>query len=196
MAKTTGKARCVHCGKERGAVICAGCLQVFCFNHLNDHRQQLSQQFDEIENNRDLFRQTLNEQINNPLKHSLIKQIDKWELESIELIQKTAQTCKDQILQLTDKHFDQIENNLTKFTNELREIRQENDFNEIDLDNLKEKLTELKNKLEEIPNVFIQEHSTSFINHISVRLSSGKTNILFIEIIFAKNKLFSFRSRF
>jgi F0F1-type ATP synthase gamma subunit len=148
MAKAIGKAQCVNCGKEKSAVICAGCLQVFCFNHLNDHRQELSQQFDEIENNRDLFRQTLNEQINNPLKHSLIKQIDKWEFDSIELIQKTAKKCKDQILlQLTDKHFDRIEINLTKFTNELREIRQENDLN-----NFKEKLTEL----EEIPNVFIQ----------------------------------------
>jgi hypothetical protein len=87
------------------------------------------------------------------------------------LIQKTAQKCKDQILQRTDKHFDQIEINLTKFTNELREIRQENDFN-----NLKEKLTELEKQLEEIPNVFIQQHSTSFINQISVLLSSSHVN--------------------
>ena len=63
-------------------------LQIFCFNHLTDHRQELSQQLDEIEINRDIFRQTLNEQINNPKKHSLIKQIDQWEEDSIEKFNK------------------------------------------------------------------------------------------------------------
>ncbi len=96
MATATGKAQCLICGKEKSAVRCEGCSQAFCFNHLNDHRQQLNQQMDEIEINRDLFRQTLNEQINDPEKHFLIKQIDKWEFDSIKIIQNTAKQCKDQ----------------------------------------------------------------------------------------------------
>jgi hypothetical protein len=73
MASGTGKARCVTCDKEKSAVRCEGCLQAFCYDHLTDHRQELSRQFDEIEVNRDLFRQTLTEQENDPQKHALIK---------------------------------------------------------------------------------------------------------------------------
>src|SRR5690348_2978021 len=62
MATATGKARCVICEKEKSTLRCEGCLQTFCYNHVADHRQQLSKQFDEIEVTRDLFRQTLTEQ--------------------------------------------------------------------------------------------------------------------------------------
>jgi hypothetical protein len=175
MATVTGKARCVICKKERSAVRCEGCLQIFCFNHLNDHRQDFNRELDEIEMNRDLFRQTLNEQINHPPKHILIKQIDQWELDSIEKIQQTAKTCRETVCQQTNKHFNQMEMNLNNLTNQIRNFRQENDFNEIDLKHLKQKLTQLEKDLDQISaNVSIQEDSRSFINKISVVISSGK----------------------
>jgi chromosome segregation ATPase len=172
---TTGKAQCVICNKEKSAVRCEGCLQIFCRIHLNDHCQELNKQLDEIDNDRDLFRQTLNEQINNPQKHFLIKQIDKWEFDSIKTIQQTAKQCRDQIFQQTNEHFKQVEMNLSKLTDQMREIHQENDFNEIDLKNLKQKLTKLEKQLDQIPNVSIREDSETFIKKISIVISSGKS---------------------
>jgi len=61
MARTTGKRQYIICEKEKSAIRREGCLQLFCYDHLPNHRQQLSQQFDEIEFNRDLFRQKLTE---------------------------------------------------------------------------------------------------------------------------------------
>ena len=168
MAEATGKGRCVICEKEKSAVRCEGCLQIFCRVHLNDHSQQLNKELDEIEMNRDLFRQTLNEQTNNPQKHPLIQRIDQWEVNSIKTIQRTAKECKEKLLQHTDEHFQQVEINLNKLTNQLRETRQENDFNEMDLKKLKKKLRELEAQLDQMPNVSIQEESTSFIRKISV----------------------------
>ena len=46
------------------------------------------------------FRQTLTEQTTNPQKHSLIQQIDKWEQDSINKIQQTAEEAR----QLVFKH--------------------------------------------------------------------------------------------
>jgi hypothetical protein len=178
MATSTGKGRCIICEKEKSAVRCEGCLQIFCRIHLNDHCQELSQQLDEIEFNRDLFRQTLNEQIKNPQKHFLIKQIDQWESNSIEIIQKTARECKEKLFQYTNEHFNQIEINLNKLTNQLRETRRENDFNEMDLNQLKEKLSKLEKELDQISNISIQQQSTSFIEKIFVVIgSSGKKKI-------------------
>ncbi len=55
MAATIGKARYIICSKDRSAVRCEGCLQIFCYNHLTDHRQELNEQLDEIEVNRDTY---------------------------------------------------------------------------------------------------------------------------------------------
>jgi hypothetical protein len=172
MARVTGKTRCATCGKEKSTVRCEGCQQLFCFNHLTDHRQQLSVQLDQIEGDRDLLRQTLTEQTNNPQKHLLIKQIYQWEKDSINKIQQTAKECRQILLQHTTEYINQIEINLTKLTDQLRETRQENDFNEIDLNEFKQKLTQLTTELDKPSNISIQHDSTTLIKNISVIVSS------------------------
>ncbi len=143
MATTTGKGRCITCDKEKRVVICAGCSQLFCFDHLPDHRQELSHQLDDIEINRDIFRQTLTEQTIDSEKHPLIKHIDQWEDDSIEKIQQIAKECRQQIFQHTTEHIHQIEVNLAKLTDQIKRTRQENDFNEIDLCEFRQKITQL-----------------------------------------------------
>ena len=174
MAIATGKAQCIICSKEKCAVRCEGCQQIFCRNHLTDHCQELSEQLDDIEINHDLFVQILNEQTNNPKKHFLIKQIDQWEEDSIRKIQQTAKECRQILLEHTPEYFNKIEINLTKLTDQLRKTRQENDFNEIDIKHLQQKLTLLSEQLNNPSNLSIQQDSTSFINKISVVVSSGK----------------------
>jgi hypothetical protein len=174
MATSTGKPQCVTCNKEkRTAVKCECCQQIFCLDHLSHHRQELAQQLDDIEANRDLFRQTLNEQRNDSQKGFFIKPIDEWEKDPIEKIQQIAKQCRQILIQYTTGHFNQIEIDLTKFTDQLREIRQENDFNEINLNQLKHKLTQLSEELNKPPNVLIQQDPASVVNKISVVTSSG-----------------------
>jgi hypothetical protein len=174
MATATGKDRCITCGKEKRAVRCEGCSQLFCFDHLPDHRQQLSTQLDDIEVHRDIFRQTLNEQTTNPKKHSLITQIDQWEEDSIRKIQQTANECRQQILQHSSEYINNIEIALVKLTDQLRQARRENDFNEIDLHEFRRKLTQLVEELDKPKNISIQQNSSSLVNKICVVISSRK----------------------
>ena len=174
MASGTSKAYCVKCRKERATLKCAGCSQDFCFDHLTDHRQDLGSQLDDIEMNRDLFRQTLNEHMNDPKKHLLIKQIDQWEEDSIYKIRQTAEHCRQLVLQHTNEHLNEIEINLNKLTNQLRETRKENDFNEIELNQFKQKLEELAQELNKPRNISIQHDCSLFINQISVVMPSRK----------------------
>jgi hypothetical protein len=62
-AATPSRSRCVTCGKDNKVTLC---LQEFCYNHLTEHRQELSKQLNEIEVARDLFRQTLTQQTAEP----------------------------------------------------------------------------------------------------------------------------------
>jgi chromosome segregation ATPase len=172
MARARGEIRCATCDKGKGAFRCEGCQQLFCFDHLRDHREQLSVQLEHIEGDHDLLRQTLTEKTHNPQKHLLIKQIDQWEKDSINKIQQTAKECRQILLQHTTEYINQIEINLTKLTDQLRETRQENDFNEIDLNEFKQKLTQLTTELDKPSNISIQHDSTTLIKNISVIVSS------------------------
>jgi hypothetical protein len=183
MATRSTKAHCVKCGKERSTSKCAGCSQDFCYNHFIHHHQELSEQLDQIEMNHDLFRQKLNEQTINPKQHSLIKQIDLWEKDSIKIIEQTAKQCRDLLLEHTTKSINRIEVNLTKLTNEMREIRKENDFNEVDLNELKYKLTQLAKELDEPAYVSVEQESTSLIKKISIVASSRKFVFIILELI-------------
>jgi chromosome segregation ATPase len=174
MATVTGKTRCLICQKEKTTSKCSGCLEDFCFNHLVEHRQQLGKQFDELDYERNIFRQTLTEQITNPQKHSLMQQINQWEKDSINKIQQTAEEGRQILLKHTGEHFNEIEIKLTKLTEELKEIREENDFNEVDLNKFKQKLKELEEQLNKPSNISIRQDSSLFINKISVLISSGE----------------------
>ncbi|CAF1276848.1 unnamed protein product [Adineta ricciae] len=168
------KSHCVKCGKERFTSTCSGCLQDFCFDHLTMHQQELNRQLDHLELKRDLFQETFNDEINLPDKYSLIKQIEQWEEKSIELIHETANQCKEILFKHTNEYFHQIDICFMKLTEQLRKLRQQNDFNEIDLNYFKDKLKKLQQQFDRSPNIYIQQHPTEFISQISVLASFGK----------------------
>jgi chromosome condensin MukBEF ATPase and DNA-binding subunit MukB len=168
MATANNKTRCVVCSKERATLRCAGCLQEFCFTHLADHRQELNKQLEEIEVNRDLFRQSLTQQIEQPNNHQLIQQINQWEQKSFEIIRQKAEEVRQVILKSTNESTQQLEIKLNTLTQQLRDSRQENDFNEINLHQFQQELERLTNQLSKSSNVSIREDATSFISKISV----------------------------
>ena len=162
------RSACLICQKEKSVVRCEGCMQIFCYNHLNQHREEFHQQFQEIQNNYDRFRENLNEQKDDPRKHSFIQQIDQWELDSIQLIRETAQTCRESVLEQTDGHFTQVTVNLNELTNRIREMVKENDLNEFDLNDLKEKLAQLEKQLDQISSIEFDDDSTVLVRRLSV----------------------------
>jgi uncharacterized phage infection (PIP) family protein YhgE len=174
MATATGRTHCVTCGKERVTYPCEGCSQNFCLNHLADHRQALGKHLDEVEDRRNLFRETLTKLKTNRQEHPLIQQINKWERDSMKKIRQTAEEARELVVQHTTEHIDKVEDKLAKLTEQLKETRQENDFNEIHLKQLEERLTQLEGELTKPPNISIREDSSSFVSKISVVINSSK----------------------
>jgi DNA helicase IV len=173
MATATSKTHCVKCGKEKATMRCGGCLKEFCFKHLGDHRQDLNKEFDEIEVNRDLFRQSLTQHIEQPNNHTLIQPINQWEQNSIKIIQKTADEARQLLLKNTNYHIHQIETKLNVLTNQLRQSRDEDDFHELNLHQFRQELTRLTEELTKPSNILIREDSTSFISKIIVQISDN-----------------------
>jgi chromosome segregation ATPase len=168
MATATTKTQCFSCGKETRTFNCEGCSRNFCRNDLTKHLQELGEQFDRIENNHDELRQILNEQKIDPKKHSLIRQINHWEEDSMKKIKQTAEECRQKLMKYTSKGIMELENQLNNLAKQMKDIRQENEFNEIDLKQFKEKLNKLKDELDKPSNVSIKQESTGFINKIFI----------------------------
>ncbi|CAF1085836.1 unnamed protein product [Adineta steineri] len=181
MATANNKARCLVCNKEKNTYSCKGCSNEFCFPHLTEHRQRIETQLEEIINDYDQFQQAIVQQKRNPHNSSLIQQINQWETNSIEKIRQTAEECRETAMELTQKSISEVEKKFSNLSKKLKKIREENEFNEIDLHNFQLKLTQITKELRQPSNISIQQDSQEFINKISV-ISS------FEEIQIKKNK--------
>ena len=175
-ATETSRNYCFICKKEKSTYTCDGCSKRFCKQHLKDHENELELELDQIEDERNIFRQTLSEQVEQPNKHDLIQQINQWEQHSINKIQQTAEGNREVILKLMNKHFEKIEIDLNHLTNQIKEIRQESDFNELNFIDLRNKLGRLQKKLNNPVNISLKEDNLplSFINNIYVDIGDRK----------------------
>jgi len=103
-SSSSSRAPCATCAnKAAGIFRCEGCLQVFCRKHLLEHRDLLSHQMDEIVLEHDTLQQTIAENKDKPNKqHPILKEIDKWEKDSIVKIQQVAEEARQQVKKLTN----------------------------------------------------------------------------------------------
>ncbi len=183
MATAGAKTLCVTCNKDRVTFPCSGCQQHFCLNHLTEHNKELATQLDEIEDQRNIFKQTLSEHNSNPQKHILFKEISKWEENSIQKIKQTANELRETLIKHTNDHIQNIEIDLKKLTENIKEIRSENDFNENHLNELKTKLNKLEEQFNRPKNIQIKQDSNSnFINKIYLMISSTNSKFIFITL--------------
>lgn len=172
MASATGKTRCRTCAKGNAILKCGGCAQDFCYNHFGDHRQLLNTKFEEIEVNRDIFREKLSKQMVDMQKCSLMQQIDQWENESIDKIRQAAEEARQILRQHTNKHFQQAEVKLSDLTDQLKQSRGENDFVETDLQRWNEQLIQLTNELN-LPLYSLQQDTKPLVNQIHVKIEAS-----------------------
>ncbi|CAF4419234.1 unnamed protein product [Adineta steineri] len=112
MAMANNKTQCFTCKQEKITYPCKGCSKEFCFTDLAEHKQILNDELHHITNEYNEFKQIINKQKQNPQIHSLIKQIDEWETNSIEIVQQKAQECRKFVLESSETCINDIEMNL------------------------------------------------------------------------------------
>ena len=163
--------RCATCNKAKTSFRCEGCSQCFCFNHVTDHRQELSKELDQIEVARDLFRQNMIENTMDLQENLFATKINEWEENAIQTIRQIANKARNSILQRITDHRSQIENRLAQLSDQLRQNRQENDFVETDLNRWKEELTRLEEISRQSINFTIQQTPIPLVTKIIVAMS-------------------------
>jgi sugar lactone lactonase YvrE len=177
-----GRGECSVCDKERITYECKGCANDFCYTHLTEHRQVFIEQLGEVENDRDQFQEIFIQQKENLPNHIIMQQITKWENDSIRKIKQTAEESRQIFMEQAIISFNEIEIKLIKLNDNIILTREENEFNEIVLEQLRLKLTKLIEELAQSPNLSINQESSTYINRVYIVSPNGK-NILFIRII-------------
>ena len=104
----------------------------------------------------------------------LMQEIDQWEINSIALIQQTAEEARRILANHAAENIRKIEDKLVRLTEELKITRDENDFNELHINQFKEKLQELEEQLKKPSNISIRHDPSSFIGRISIAIAPGK----------------------
>ncbi|CAM4966788.1 unnamed protein product [Rotaria socialis] len=161
--------QCFICKKEKSNLYpCGGCSEKFCNIDLPKHHQEHVVELEKIATDCDTFQQSISEQQQDLNHRPLIKQVNEWERDSIMKIKQIAEDSRQRLIKLTDDNIAEIMKELNQFIAGLRKRRDDDDFNEIYLNNLRVLLEQLKKKLERPLNVSILEEPTSFINKISV----------------------------
>ncbi|CAF1236107.1 unnamed protein product [Adineta steineri] len=176
MAMANNKTLCFTCNKEKITYACEGCSKRFCLIHLTEHQQILNEELSHIINDYDQFKQRINEQKQNPQNHSLIKQINQWETNSIKIIQQKAQECITNVIKSSQIFINDIEMKFNNLSEQIKQIHKENEFNEINLNYLRNQLMKITQELSNPSNMSIQQNSQSFINDISVILLKKSEN--------------------
>ncbi|CAF0937182.1 unnamed protein product [Adineta steineri] len=165
------KTLCFKCNKEKITYSCEGCSKHFCLMDLTEHRQTLNNELQLITNEYNEFKQRINEQRQNPHNHSLMNQINQWEIKSIEKIQQKAQEYREILNKSSQTCTNDIEKKFNNLREEIKQYQQENEFNEINLNYLRTQLIEIGKELKNPSNVSIQPNPQPLINDISIILS-------------------------
>ncbi|CAF3160546.1 unnamed protein product [Rotaria sp. Silwood2] len=147
MATKTDEKFCVTCKKTKNTVKCSGCSTDFCSDHIVEHRNELSEQLNTIEDQFNELKIRIAGQNVKQQKHELMKQIDEWEYESIEKIRQVANEVRRELSLSVTKVVTDLDFKLNRLTEQIVKFRKDEDIAETDIQVFNEELQRLKTNL-------------------------------------------------
>ncbi|CAF3208765.1 unnamed protein product [Rotaria socialis] len=134
-----------------GILPCLGCQQLFCYQHIGQHRQNLADQLDTVVINErnNLFENIskLEENCDQYVEQQL-KEINDWELKSFEIIKETAENARLTLHAMALNECVGLRERFTRLTTELTNKQQTDNYFEQDIQVLKHKFQQLKHDIE------------------------------------------------
>lgn len=134
-----------------GTLLCLGCQQSFCYEHIGQHRRQLADQLhtfvvDERNNLREIISKLEEDYDQYTVK--LRKDIDDWEQSSHEAVSQIAGRTREKLREMSLKECQNLRERYDRLSDELN-IKQESEtYFENDIELLKRKFQELKDDID------------------------------------------------
>ncbi|CAF1071870.1 unnamed protein product [Rotaria sordida] len=162
---------CIKCGKSGGVLFCNGCQQTLCFKHVNEHRDELEKQLEDLINQENQFENDLTKKDDS---HYLFNDIDKWKKETIEQIKQIAKQAKQDLRELINQSNEKLLKRCEEVKENVRLLKESEDLSEIQLNKLSNELNNLKKEINSFQlikssnSIFlkIEKQETNDISHI------------------------------
>ncbi|CAF0856520.1 unnamed protein product [Rotaria sordida] len=171
------KSSCSICGVRRWILPCDGCHKLFCITHATDHRAELTTQLNNIQQQYDHL-QLIYNQYEKVQEHPLFSLIDVWEHDTIIKIQQNAQKVRDELRQIHEESNNQMKTIFNQFNELIRIGRETNDYTEIEINQWKEQLINIRKQLETPYDIELISDNNLPSIHL-IKINAIKPNIMF-----------------
>jgi hypothetical protein len=157
---------------------CIGCKKSFCNEHIMDHRRSFDKEMDDIMNKLNQIKKDLDPQTNKADHLTLEKEIKKWKNDSIAKIKKQANELQDKLRQSFDAPKTDMLSRIQKLSDELKKLRETNNFVEQDIDKWKKTLKDLETYVTWSAKVRVARHDNdSLVGTLSVDVFKIETEV-------------------
>ncbi|CAF5132832.1 unnamed protein product, partial [Rotaria sp. Silwood1] len=133
---------------------------------MSEHHNELSEQLGQCEDQFNAVKIKIEQQKTEPQKNELMKQIDKWEIESIEKIRQIANEIRHELSLCIIKFASNLDLKLKQLTEQIIQCRKNDDFIDTDVQFFNEELECLKDTLSNPSDIKLEQDSTTFIKKI------------------------------
>jgi hypothetical protein len=187
---------CVVCAQNTetkpkpGVFPCLGCKQMFCTQHVAFHRQELANKLDVVIADRNELQDELDRRQDISDVSGQMKIIDEWVKKTVEQVYQVADTVRQQITLLAEKQKMYLKDQFAELSKQLDIFRENENFYEKDIENLKEKCICLKRFLDPVDiHVIVTDISSSLAQAVTlhqreekpVEASSAVKSLSFVE---------------
>ena len=143
--------RCSACQKQLGTSYCTGCGVYFCTKDFKNHRDSLFTEMDTLLGRRNDLHEKIAkaahyQHVNSPL----LAKIDEWQQMMIEKIKVVADHTRQHVAELLSSKRARLEGDFARFSHELFELKQTENFVEHDLERLKYTMHQFQQELKQL----------------------------------------------
>ena len=143
--------RCSNCEKGVGICFCTGCKKYFCKKDFNNHREILNNELYGFIEDRNTLQEKLNKATQPKDIHSpLLLQIDEWQKATIENVKQAAEQARQHVMQILSSKKIKIISEFEKFSQDLIDLKETEDFVEPDLRRLRQTINQLDQDLKQL----------------------------------------------
>ena len=140
---------CSTCKNPNGIKYCVGCKKYFCTIDYKSHEKSLLQELDELIDQRDRIQQEFGS-LPVPINHPILEEINKWEIKMKLQVARAAQTAREKVNAILSRKRSETSESLSVITEQLRTMKETEDFVETHLEDVNKKLNESKKMLEQL----------------------------------------------
>jgi hypothetical protein len=157
---------------KQGIFPCIGCKKMFCTHHVAFHRQELAHELDLVISERNELQDLFDHRKNLPDTSFQMGIIDEWERETIEQVCQAADSARQNLINKAQEQRIIIKDKFIELSKQLNDMRENDNFFEQDVANLKEKCNHLKTAINQM-NISI--HTTDVHRSLNTAINFQET---------------------